>query len=123
MFPQLEGDVLRVIWELGRASVRDVCEALRSLGKRKAYTTIMTTMVRLHQKGFLRRVKVGKRYIYEPTMSRSEAAKLLIKSFLERMFMWFGEPASAYLIEALNKRSPKTRLSSRTSQRVRQRRR
>ncbi|MCS7253795.1 MAG: BlaI/MecI/CopY family transcriptional regulator [Armatimonadota bacterium] len=112
MFPQLEGDVLRVIWELGNASVRDVWRAMRSLGKRRAYTTIMTTMVRLCQKGFLKRKKIGRRYIYEPTLSRSETAKLFIKAFLERMFIWFGEPASAYLIEVLNERPSKTRTLS-----------
>ncbi|MFA4030068.1 MAG: hypothetical protein GDYSWBUE_001463 [Candidatus Fervidibacterota bacterium] len=117
MFPQLEGDVLHIIWKLGSASVADVCKALRSLGKRRAYTTIMTTMARLYRKGFLRRTKAGKRYIYEPTISHSEAARLFVSAFLERMFMWFGEPASAYLIEALNKRSSRAALSGRTSKR------
>lgn len=106
MFPQLEGDVLRAIWKLGEASVRDVWRVMRSLGKRRAYTTVMTTMVRLCKKGFLQRRKDGKRYIYKPTLSPSDAAKLFVRAFLERMLMWFGEPASAYLIEAVAEHMP-----------------
>ncbi|MFA4016317.1 MAG: hypothetical protein RUDDFDWM_001420 [Candidatus Fervidibacterota bacterium] len=101
MLPPLESEVLRIVWKKGEASVRDVWLAMCSYGKRRAYTTIMSVMVRLYQKGFLKRKKHGKRYIYEPAISQADALKLIIRSFIQNILRWFGEPASAYFVEEL----------------------
>lgn len=108
MLPPLEAEVLRTVWKKGRASVRDVWLAMRSCGKRRAYTTIMSVMVRLYQKGFLRRKKHGKRYIYEPAISQADALRLIIRSFIQNILRWFGEPASAYFVEELSDLLPTT---------------
>lgn len=72
----LETVVMESVWTTFPASAREVCDRLR--GKRKrAYTTIMTTMDRLHKKGLLRRTKDGLAWRYTPTMSKAAFEKAL----------------------------------------------
>ena len=62
-FGPLEVQVLEAIWREGRpATVRD----LHASFPRIAYTTLMTTLDRLHKKGVLQRSKIGRAYAYEP---------------------------------------------------------
>jgi len=65
----LEEQVLRVICNSGRATVRDV---VKSLHPSLAYTTVMTTADRLFQKGLLRRETGSKAYVYFPVQNASE---------------------------------------------------
>lgn len=69
----LEAAIMDVVWsrKLKSFSVGDV---LAILEKQRdiAYTTVMTTVVRLHTKGLLSRVRDGKRYLYQPKFSREE---------------------------------------------------
>jgi predicted transcriptional regulator len=67
-----ETDVMEVLWSLGReASVRDVRAALLA---GPAYTTVMTTMERLHRKGLLHRQRQGRAFLYTPTLTRDGLA-------------------------------------------------
>ncbi|WP_417396652.1 BlaI/MecI/CopY family transcriptional regulator [Gimesia chilikensis] len=71
-----ELELMDVIWDLGKASVQDVCDALpRDL----AYTTVMTTLSLLVQKKkVLKRVKNGRAYIYQPVVSREEVSRSML---------------------------------------------
>ena len=71
-----ELELMDVIWDLGKASVHDVCDALpRDL----AYTTVMTTLSLLVQKKkVLKRVKNGRAYIYQPVVSREEVSRSML---------------------------------------------
>ena len=69
----LETEVMGVVWEKRKATVQDVKEALaprRSL----AYTTVMTVMSRLAQKGILERQKEGRAFYYTPVASQEKVA-------------------------------------------------
>lgn len=66
---QLEREVMDVLWCRGEMSVRDVHKAF---GERTAYTTLMTTLDRLHKKGLLNRHKNGRAFVYSPRVSRVE---------------------------------------------------
>jgi predicted transcriptional regulator len=67
-----ETSVMEVMWALSReASVRDVLDALPA---RPAYTTVMTTMERLHRKGFLDRTRRGRAFVYLPALTRDGLA-------------------------------------------------
>ena len=70
-FGQLEGRVMELVWQKGSATVREVHRAL-ARQRDVAYTTIMTVMSRLHQKGFLARETEGNAFRYHPTASREE---------------------------------------------------
>ena len=66
LFGALELRVLEVLWERGdEVSVRDVLPHF----PRAAYTTVMTTMERLHRKGVLERRKAGRAFLYRPAQS------------------------------------------------------
>ncbi len=79
----LEQEVLRIVGGSENSTVRDVLEALNH---RYAYTTLMTTMDRLFQKGLLRRQMSGKAYIYSPVLTvcqlETQVARDLITAFL-----------------------------------------
>ena len=77
----LEEQVLEALWSCGAASGRTV---LRRLGTGHAYTTIMTVLDRLHDKGIVQRHKERGAWIYAPCASRDEllareVARLLVK--------------------------------------------
>lgn len=77
----LEREVMLVIWELGKANVRQVLRTLRRK-KKFAYTTIMTVMNRLYRKKFLKREKMGKAYYYFPAIEE----KIIIANSLSFVF-------------------------------------
>ncbi len=69
-FGTLEREVMTLVWrDGGEASVRDIHLAL---GEARAYTTVMTTLDRLHKKGLLVRRKSGRAFLYAPRVSREE---------------------------------------------------
>lgn len=69
MLGPLEMQVMEVVWQVGRCSVRDVVEKLDS---KLAYTTVMTTLDRLFKKGLLAREKEERAFLYFPAFSNEE---------------------------------------------------
>ncbi|MFN4178895.1 MAG: BlaI/MecI/CopY family transcriptional regulator [Armatimonadota bacterium] len=104
MFSPLEAEVMRVVWEKKSATVREVWLELRSQGKRFAYTTVMTVMARLYEKGILSRVREGKGYRYFPNHPREALLKRFVDAIVDRIVAIFGEPAVSYLAEVVRKR-------------------
>jgi predicted transcriptional regulator len=67
----LERRVLEALWgRTGEARVRDLQPSFPGI----AYTTLMTTLDRLHRKGILRRSSDGRAFAYWPSVTRAEAA-------------------------------------------------
>lgn len=94
----LENDVMDVVWERREATVRDVHAALKRR-REIAYTTVMTTMGRLAEKGFLRRAEDQPAYRYFPVVSREQYEKSTVKSVVDWLISHFREPAVAYFID------------------------
>jgi len=68
-----ELEVMDVLWERGRCTVQDVCDALE---RPLAYTTVMTTLNILQSKRrVLKRIKVSRAYVYEPIVKRDDVCK------------------------------------------------
>src|SRR5207302_599285 len=67
----LETEVMARLWKRRSATVRDIVEDLART-RELAYTTVMTIMVRLHDKGLLERTREGKTYVYRPAHTRDE---------------------------------------------------
>ena len=89
---------MKVIWERGQVTVRDVYEAL--LERRKiAYTTVMTMMKILEQKGHLRRKTAEKAYLYEPAKPKQQVIQSMVREFLDRVFNGSAEPLLLHLVE------------------------
>ncbi len=86
----LEAKIMEIIWSLGQATVRDVLRQMKK-GKKPAYTTIMTVMVRLHRKGVLRRHFKNEAYIYSPVQNKQVFLKNLSKKIISNLIDKFGE--------------------------------
>ena len=75
-YAQLEA--LRIVWRLGEATVREVLEALPRK-RRLAYTTVMTMMRMLEQKGYLTHTARDRTYVYRSTVDEDEVTRRLIR--------------------------------------------
>ncbi len=82
---ELEATIMDVVWakRLARFSVGDVLSELEKV-REIAYTTVMTTLVRLHDKGVLERERDGKRYLYTPKLSREQFLETTAREILDR---------------------------------------
>ena len=95
---RLELQILEVLWELGKASIREIQE--RFPEPRPAYTTIQTTVYRLESKGAVRRVrKISNAHIFEPLVARDVARHRLLDEILS-LFGGRAQPMMAQLAEA-----------------------
>ncbi|CAM3372239.1 BlaI/MecI/CopY family transcriptional regulator [Kibdelosporangium persicum] len=78
----LESAVMAVLWESDEpVKVRDVLDNLDT-GKKLAYTTVMTVMDNLYRKGWVQRELDGKAYLYQPAISREEAATRALREVI-----------------------------------------
>jgi predicted transcriptional regulator len=77
---KLEREVMNITWRRGEISVRDV---FRAFEERVAYTTLMTTLHRLYQKGMLDRRKRGRAFLYSPRVSPLEFEQGIAKDLIE----------------------------------------
>ena len=76
---------MKVVWSLDEATVRQVYEALRE--KRPiAYTTVMTMMKILEDKGYLRKALVDRAHVYTPAKPRQQVVGGLVRDFIDRVF-------------------------------------
>ena len=80
-----ELEIMQVVWEFGSGTVRQVHEHLnqrRSL----AYTTVMTMMGILEDKGHLTRTKQGRAYLYQPVRPKSQVIAGMVDDFVGKVF-------------------------------------
>ncbi len=95
---ELEADVMSVVWEKGRATVQEVKDDLEPR-RVLAYTTVMTVMSRLAEKGLLIRQKEGRAYYYTPASSQEKVAGSLLQSLVRRLYDGATGKAIAQLLE------------------------
>ena len=94
----LEAEVMEVTWDRGEVTVRDVHETLNE-SRPVAYTTVMTTMGRLADKGLLRRVEDQRAHRFIPLLSREQYADSTVKSVVDWLVTQFRDPAVAYFLD------------------------
>jgi BlaI family penicillinase repressor len=95
---KFELEIMRVLWDLERASVREIQEKL-SDKRRPAYTTVQTIVRRLEEKNAVRRLrKIGNALIFEPAITRKAVHGRLIVELLQ-MFGGSARPLMAHLAE------------------------
>ena len=93
-----ELEIMKVVWELQTATVRDVYEAL--LRRRKiAYTTVMTMMNILEEKGYLKKRAEDKAHIYWPAQAKSKVMRAMLQDFVSRVFNGSAEPLLVQLVK------------------------
>ena len=100
--PTLTGQelaIMKVVWAKKDATVREVYETLRER-RRIAYTTVMTMMNILEQKGFLRKSAGDDRaFVYEPARSRKTVMRAMVNDFVDRVFGGSANPLMVHLLE------------------------
>jgi predicted transcriptional regulator len=94
----LEAEIMDVVWDDEEVTVRDVHKRL-SRGHPIAYTTVMTTLGRLTDKGLLRRIEDQPAHRYSAIVSREQYARSTVKSVVDWLLGHFPDPAVAYFID------------------------
>src|SRR5262249_14216328 len=93
-----ELEIMKVVWASGAATVRDVYEAL--LERRKiAYTTVMTMMNILEQKGYLKKAQKDRAYVYQAAKAQKQVIRGMVREFVDRVFNGAAEPLLLHLVE------------------------
>lgn len=91
--------VLRVLWEEGPQTVRAVMAKLHDRGRKVAYTTVMTFLTRLEQKGVVASDKGEHAYVYRAKVTREQVAKTRVRSLLDQLYDGAAAPMVLHLIE------------------------
>jgi predicted transcriptional regulator len=86
--------IMKVVWSLDKATVRDVYEAMRAT-RPVAYTTVMTMMKILEDKGYLKKTLVDRAHVYKPAKPRQQVVGAMVRDFVDRVFD--GAPKSLLL--------------------------
>lgn len=93
-----ETEILRLVWQLDKATVQEVCDKLPS--KRKiAYATVQTLLRRLEKKGYLQHHIQGKAHVFFAAAKREHVIKKSVGDFLDRLFGGDPIPLMQYLAE------------------------
>jgi len=102
-----ELEALKVLWDQGEATVREVCEAMNSTDDADsntglAYTTVLSLLQVMEQKNLVAHRREGKAYVYLPQVEREKTLRDLAGGFLERVF---DGSLDEYLVHALGTRN------------------
>lgn len=93
-----ELEIMHVVWELDNATVREVHERLNQR-RALAYTTVMTMMNILEEKGHLTRNKQGRAYRYAPVRPKSQVISGMVDDFVGKVFEGSARPLVLGLVE------------------------
>jgi predicted transcriptional regulator len=94
---ELEFAVMEQAWRLERASVQELLDKLNAADdKQRRYTTVLSVMRRLHEKGFLNRERIDRTDFYTPAISRERYAHAQTRSVLNQLVDQYGDVALAH---------------------------
>ncbi len=103
MLGDLESEIMSIVWQnkepVSVQLVTDVLKSKRSI----AYTTVMTVMSRLAEKGLLKRKEQGKAYFYQSTVTKEAFLTRTTKQILKNFMTYFGEDSAAHFAQELEK--------------------
>ena len=89
---------MKVVWPLGRATVRDVYDHLRRQ-REVAYTTVQTMMNLLEGKGHLVREPGPRAQVYVPTKPQQHVEQGMVREFVSRVFDGSARPLLLHLVK------------------------
>lgn len=93
-----ETEILRLVWELNRATVQQIRDKL-AIDRSLAYNTVQTLLCRLEQKGYLKHHLKGRAHVYVPSVKPREVVKTTVSDFLDRLFGGDPRPLMQFLAE------------------------
>jgi len=98
-----ELEALKVLWQAGSATVREVWQAMADADQDLAYTTVLSLMQVMEQKALVRHRAEGKAYVYTPRVAPDKVYRQLTGGFLQRVF---DGAVDQFLVHALAGRRP-----------------
>ena len=101
----LEADVMETVWAKGEVTVRDVYDILKEQ-RSLAYTTVMTVMSRLAEKGLLKKIKAGAAFLYQASASREDFTQSTVKKVITELLGDFAAPTISQFVETLGDEQP-----------------
>jgi len=101
-----ELEALKVLWRHGEATVRDIYRHINQGGENLAYTTVLSLLQVMEQKGLVGHCQKGKAYLYSAKVQRESTFRQLAGGFLEKVF---DGAMDEYLVHALDSRHPSGR--------------
>jgi predicted transcriptional regulator len=101
----LETDIMQIVWQDERSTVKKIHRKL-SQTREIAYTTVMTTMSRLAEKGVLKRHREGLAYVYTPAISEDDFVTMVVQQVLDGLLDDYSETAVDYMVDYLARRNP-----------------
>jgi predicted transcriptional regulator len=106
----LAAPVAREVLARGEATVGDVRAALQAAeGRPIGYTTVMTVMVRLCDRGILVRHKRGRRFVYQPALAEADMIDELSRRAVDRVVDRYGSAAVRHFASRLMDVDPELR--------------
>lgn len=96
-----ELEALKILWERGEGTVRDLADAMNAgvaTEEQLAYTTVLSLLQVMEQKGLVSHRRMGKAYVYVPQVERQSTVRRLAGAFLEKVF---DGAVDEYLVHAL----------------------
>jgi BlaI family penicillinase repressor len=93
-----ELEALKILWAQGACSVNDICDTLKQQGSELAYTTVLSLLQVMEQKGLAGHRQTGKAYAYFAKVERDPTFRALTDGFVKKVF---DGALDEYLIHAL----------------------
>jgi predicted transcriptional regulator len=103
----LETKIMQIVWREKNATVKLVHRRLQDQTDRDiAYTTVMTTMTRLAEKGILNRRRDGLAYVYTPAVTKRDFETMMVQRVLDGLMDDYEDETITYLLDYLARRDP-----------------
>lgn len=101
----LETEIMQILWQDDRSTVKKVHRRL-SQQREIAYTTVMTTMSRLAEKGVLNRHREGLAYVYTPAITEEDFVSMVVRQVLDGLLDDYSDTAIDYMVDYLARNNP-----------------
>ena len=96
-----ELEVLKVLWQRGEATVREVFEEMNAAGSDLAYTTVLSLLQTMEKKRQVGHKAIGKAYLYFPRIERNQTFRHIVSGFMDKVF---DGALEEYVVHALQSR-------------------
>ena len=98
-FTERELDVMSILWDKGSATVAEVREALE---EDFAYTTVLTVLRTLEQKGYVEHTGEGRAHRYHPLVQRDAAGRNALRRLVDKVFQGSPELLMTHFVSDKN---------------------
>lgn len=101
----LETEIMELLWKEQLGTVKKIHRVLQER-RDIAYTTVMTTMSRLAEKGILQRTRDGLAYLYRPAVTEEEFVSMFVKQVLDGLLDDFTDVTVGYVLDYMARHDP-----------------